>query len=412
MIDTYKKEVYENAINQLSTPLYLYDVAVVEREVRRFREELPQNVGLCFAMKANPFLTEQYAGLTDRIEVCSFGEFLICEKLEIPKEKLLISGVVKEEGDLPQVLSYCKDTSVYTVESLRQFQFFDQWSQKEGVDLHLFLRLTNGSQFGVNPQEIFEMLARIEENPRLHLEGIHYFTGTQKKKVSVLKKELQMLDGFFEEIRKRTGVEIPELEYGPGIGFAYFKDQEVPLYTDEGIRELGEAISSMKWKGKVTLEMGRALSAACGVYITRISDKKINEGTRYLMVDGGSHQLNYHGQIRGMYFPYIEVLFNDRAQETLRHQEINAKGDTPEEPWTICGSLCTTNDVLVQEYPMEEPGVGDYLVFENTGAYSVMEGMALFLSHELPAVAVIDTEKKNDLQVLRERKSTYFLNSR
>lgn len=61
---------------------------------------------------------------------------------------------------------------------------------------------------------------------------------------------------------------------------------------------------------------------------------------------------------------------------------------------------------------MEEPGVGDYLVFENTGAYSVMEGMALFLSHELPAVAVIDTEKKNDLQVLRERKSTYFLNSR
>ena len=76
MIDTYKKEVYENAINQLSTPLYLYDVAVVEREVRRFREQLPHNVGLCFAMKANPFLTEQYAGLTDRIEVCSFGEIL------------------------------------------------------------------------------------------------------------------------------------------------------------------------------------------------------------------------------------------------------------------------------------------------------------------------------------------------
>ena len=45
MIDTYKKEVYENAINQLSTPLYLYDVAVVEREVRRFREQLPENVG-------------------------------------------------------------------------------------------------------------------------------------------------------------------------------------------------------------------------------------------------------------------------------------------------------------------------------------------------------------------------------
>lgn len=53
--------------------------------------------------------------------------------------------------------------------------------------------------------------------------------------------------------------------------------------------------------------------------------------------------------------------------------------------WTIAGSLCTMNDILVRNLELEEPR-GDYLMFENAGAYSVTEGMAVFLSHELPTV--------------------------
>ena len=57
--------------------------------------------------------------------------------------------------------------------------------------------------------------------------------------------------------------------------------------------------------------------------------------------------------------------------------------------WNIFGSLCTTNDVLVKRLPLEGLRLGDVLVFEKAGAYSVTEGIALFLSRELPAVVLI-----------------------
>ena len=45
--------------------------------------------------------------------------------------------------------------------------------------------------------------------------------------------------------------------------------------------------------------------------------------------------------------------------------------------------------------------IGDTLVFCRTGAYSAMEGMAIFLSREMPVISVYSEEK--GLTVLRER---------
>jgi diaminopimelate decarboxylase len=56
------------------------------------------------------------------------------------------------------------------------------------------------------------------------------------------------------------------------------------------------------------------------------------------------------------------------------------------EKWTLCGSLCTTADVLTRNAELAGLSMGDVLVFERTGAYSVMEGMAVFLSREMPQI--------------------------
>ena len=65
------------------------------------------------------------------------------------------------------------------------------------------------------------------------------------------------------------------------------------------------------------------------------------------------------------------------------------------------GSLCTTNDILARNAMFDTLTIGDTLVFCRTGAYSAMEGMAIFLSREMPVIAVYSEEK--GLTVLRER---------
>ena len=54
--------------------------------------------------------------------------------------------------------------------------------------------------------------------------------------------------------------------------------------------------------------------------------------------------------------------------------------------WTVCGSLCTSSDVLVRQYPFKDLNQGDHLIFGKTGAYSATEGMSMFLSRDLPLV--------------------------
>ena len=114
--------------------------------------------------------------------------------------------------------------------------------------------------------------------------------------------------------------------------------------------------------------------------MTTALDLKENDGSAYCLVDGGIHQINYDGQIKGMYKPEMSVIPADGSLERTKKE------------WTICGSLCTMNDVLCRGFD-ETIGLGDRIVFHRTGGYSFYEGMSLFLSHEFPAVVLYGDEE-------------------
>ena len=133
--------------------------------------------------------------------------------------------------------------------------------------------------------------------------------------------------------------------------------------------------------------MGRFFAAPCGYYLTKVIDVKTNYDINYAIVDGGLNQLKYDGQLQGMQIPKI-IHFK------------NNKENGNEKPWTLCGSLCTTADVLSRNAVFDSLSIGDVLVFCRTGAYSVTEGMAVFLSREMPVVSIYSAE--NGLTVIRE----------
>lgn len=389
-----KTEKLEYGISRYGTPLYIFDLDILEQETERIRRNLGSNIQLCFAMKANPFITEQMAQMTDRIEVCSKGEFEICRKLGIQPEKLLISGVLKKKEDIFQILDAYGGRCLYTVESVRQFHYLAEWSDAHNEKLRLYLRLTGDDQFGMDEPTLKSVISLINMSALLSVEGIHYFTGTRKKSLARLKKEIEYIDEFLIRLRDETGMEIRNLEYGPGISVPYFEGEEPETYTDDGMKAFADVLSQMHWKGKVTVEMGRAFAASCGYYLTGISDVKTNKDKNYCIVDGGSHHLNYDGQIKGMYMPHIRIL----PEET--------RGIKRE--WNVCGALCTFNDVLIGKASLTGVRTGKTLVFERAGAYSAMEGMSLFLSHALPAV--VSWKKDTGWMLLRDKTETYTMN--
>lgn len=410
----------ENIAANYKAPMYIFDSDIVTDTVEMFRRNLniasKADINLCYAMKANPFLVSIMNELTDRIEVCSMGEFRICRNKEITPEKLLISGVMKDRQDIYEILDCYGERCLYTAESLMQYSYFKEWCKANKKAVNVYLRLTSGNQFGMDKQTIRNIIMdQTNENYRPNISGIHYFSGTQKKSMKKIRDELTSLQEFICELEDTTGYHIDELEYGPGIPAAYFEGQDNAL--EQHIKEVADVINEIQPDYKITLEMGRAFAAGCGYYMTEVKDIKHSDDKNYCIVNGGMHQLNYDGQIRGMYMPHIrhirsesvennETDFEKSDTNKLDHNElINTESV---KNWTICGELCTGNDVLVQKIAIDDLKAGDKFVFENTGAYSMTEGMALFLSHVLPAIAIYN--KKDGIKIIRKEMETYKLN--
>ena len=381
----------EYGIVNYSTPFYVFDTDELTKRVKQFREITHKRADLCFAMKANPFLVGPMAAMTDRIEVCSMGEFRICQEAQIPVQKLVISGVLKKKEDFWQILNICGGGCLCSIESLSQMEQAAEWARKNRRKVSVLLRLTSGNQFGMDKDLVQNLMQARELFSHVNIRGIHYFSGTRKK-IEKICRELEQLDAFLLEAEEKTGCKAEELEYGPGLFAACFEGEE-----DRAADELAvicEKISAMRWKGKFTLEMGRAFTASCGYYLTGVRDIKKNNGVNYCIVDGGIHQLQYDGQIRGMFRPGIRI--------SPEHE------NEPARKWTVCGSLCTANDILIQNVTLQGLRQGNVLIFENAGAYSAMEGMALFLSHELPKIALYS--QAEGWKLIRGEKPTYEWN--
>ena len=163
------EKIMRQAIRHYQTPFYLFDTDVLKERMEQIRSALGHRAEICYAMKANPFLTGVLKDEADSFEVCSPGEFRICERAGIPMEKIVMSGVYKNPEDISYAVMTYGDRGVYTAESPAQWELLKLCSEKYDVCLRVLLRLSSGSQFGMDEDTIL----RIASRQRLGAESHH-----------------------------------------------------------------------------------------------------------------------------------------------------------------------------------------------------------------------------------------------
>ena len=379
----------------IPTPAYVFDLDKMKEFAEKVKRCLTGKAEICYAMKANPFLIKPMLEIVSSLEVCSPGEFRICERAGIPMEKIVLSGVYKNPDDIAYMLDRYGNSGTYTVESLQHLKVLNDTAVRHGITLSVLIRVTSGNQFGVDEEDIRKMVSDRGNYPGIEIEGLQFYLGTQKRELSQMKTELEHLDEFIGELKEVNGFETRVLEYGPGFFVPYFK-KDKSEDVENVLGEFKELLECLKFKGKVVLEMGRFLAATCGYYVTSIVDMKVNKDQPYVIMDGGINHLNYYGQALAMKQPYCVQL----------DAEGNEKTEGEAEAWNLCGALCT---VVVKRFPLHKPQIHDILVFERVGAYSVTEGIYLFLSRPLPRIYFWTEE--GGLRMVREGVHTDLLNS-
>lgn len=389
-----ERSILAQIAQEYHSPAYVFELDELTQRLTMIREQLAGSAGLCYAMKANPFLVDHMKGLVDRFEVCSPGEFAICERNHIPVTSIVLSGVNKERREIERLFNTYAGEVIFTVESEQQFRLLASCSQGKKETTKIILRLTSGNQFGMDEETICRILTQRDAYPALQLIGLQYYSGTQKKKISIIEKELNYLDEFCIQLQNSFQITLSDLEYGPGLFTPYFEQDEA-VDDIELLAALRKSLENMRFGGKIMLEMGRYMTALCGYYITSIVDIKRNRDQNYCIIDGGINHINYYGQTMAMKTPPVMHL----AQHS----------DGKVENWNVCGSLCTAGDVIVKQLPLRQLSVDDILVFGKLGAYAITEGIYLFLSRDLPKVLFYN--HITGIQLVRDAIATHIFNS-
>lgn len=387
-------------VKQTGSPCYVFSEELFHRRIQAVKKAFGNKVNLCFSIKANPFLLEILPKEFTKVEVCSPGELEICKALDISPEKILYSGVNKSRKEIDLAVAY--SSSILTVESYNHLRDINASAIEKGIICDILIRITAGSQFGMDKSHVEDIIKNRDKYPGVRIQGIHYFSGTMKRKAKGVIRETEKLINWVAKIKEEFGFVINKIEYGAGLQIAYFDDdpEEVELKL---LEEVAPAIRALGEVAELTVEMGRFFAATCGFYITKVIDTKCNEDENYAIMDGGLHQLHYDGQFRGMQLPSIHhIIGEDRAETSIATLENNS--------WVICGSLCTIADVLAVSLRADDFRDGDYLVFERTGAYSFMEGMAIFLSRDLPKIYIL--KNNGELLLRRDRFETFIFNKK
>ena len=366
---------------EYGTPSFIFNVSYLKKRVKQIKEILGEKIHLCYSIKANPFLIPTMLESVEKLEVCSPGELLICERLNVPGEKIIYSGVNKTLDDIEEAVK--NNSGIYTAESILHVELLNQVGNEFSKRLPVLLRLNAGSQFGMSKEDLFSVIENRNKYSNIEIVGIHFFAGTQRKKIDKQKKELVMLKELYEEIFEKYNLKLQKLEYGPGLPVPIF---EADNFDDtlQPMKELAENLKEVTTWTELTIEMGRFYVTEIGYYLTTVMDQKSNEGINYSILDGGMNHLNYFGQIMGMKIPVIKHLKEKNIEKN-------------EKDWSLCGSLCTTADVIVRQVKMKDLERNDILAFCNVGAYSITEGIYLFLSRMMPRVILYDEEKGSKL---------------
>jgi diaminopimelate decarboxylase len=378
------------------TPLYVYDLGVVDGQVDALRATLPARFDVAYAVKANPSL-----GVVVHLgrrglgaDVASLGELRTALRAGIAPDRIVMTGPGKRDEEL-QAASAAGIRAV-TVESRGELRRLEQVARESGRAVPVLLRAATpaaralervrlvgddgAGKFGMDRADLSAAARTAAASPFLDLLGIHAFGASNVTDASALARHVADTLALAAEIAREAGTAFSLVDVGGGLGIPYESGEESLDLV--GLRRQLEDVASA-WlalrelrDATILLEPGRFLVGPAGAYVARVVDRKVVEGRTVAILDGGVHHL-------------LRPALVGQEHRVRRLTASATDGPARFTPVTIAGPLCSGLDVFATEAMVQPPEPGDLVAVLDVGAYGFTESMPFFLSHPVPAEVAV-----------------------
>ncbi len=366
------------------TPFYAYDLSAITARVKTLRQQLPDDVLLHYAIKANPHskIVNHLASLVDGLDVASSRELALALAAHCAPTAISFAGPGKTFNEIRIAVAA---GVVIHIESLTQLRLVQRAARELNKRALIGLRLNpdfelkssgvkmsgGSSAFGIDVEQLPAVLSELDPLWS-QLDGLHIFCGSQNLSATQLIATQQQIFALAQRLLPTLPATLRYLNIGGGFGVPYFAGE-----TALDVAAIGDALREriMQFRAHaphtaVVLELGRYLVAEAGIYVIEIVDKKISRGRTFLITNGGLH---HHLSAAGLFGQVIRKNFPLVVANKMRqcHREVV----------NVVGPLCTPLDTLGQQVELATSEIGDLIAVLQSGAYGLTASPRAFLSH-------------------------------
>ncbi len=374
---------------QAGTPSYVYSRRAIRDSYHRLKDAFATvDPLICYSLKANDNLSllrvlqEEGSGF----DVVSGGELFRLQRIGADPRRIVFSGVGKTVQEMEMALEW--GLFSINVESRQELETLARVSRRMGREARVAVRINpdvdagthpyiatglHQHKFGVETDQIDDLLEIIENSPEIRLVGLGYHIGSQILDVQPFLDAFERLREGADRIRDR-GFPLEHLDLGGGLGISYQGETGPDLQRYAGaLAQTGEGY-------RIVMEPGRYLVGNAGVLLTRVLYRKTNRGKVFLVVDAA---------------------MTDLLRPSLygaRHQILPVRPDRSWITADVVGPVCESGDFLARGQRVPDAHPGDLLAVMSAGAYGFVLS-SNYNSRRRAAEVLVDGDEWREIRV-------------
>lgn len=379
---------------QFGSPFFLLDVNTLRNNHKKiddaFRSRYPRFI-IGYSYKTNylPFLCKEMRRLGAYAEVVSRLEYDLALKIGVNPENIIFNGPLKTAEDVELALdngSLLNIDSLYELEYIRDYCVENQYKMvKVGLRVNLNIynnsetRIQEGykiSRFGicVSNGNFEYAINKLNKIKNLKIVGLHGHISTSERKASTYKQITMELCKLAHDY---IGDSLEYIDIGGGIfgelpASFHIQAPSFDDYAEAVSSVLNQEFSEIENKPYLILEPGISMVANTFTFISKVVEVKKVQDKYFVLIDGSVHNIKPTLHKRNLPMEVVK-----QYNET-----------TPIETYNVVGYTCMEKDYLAHNVFGELPEIGDYILFENVGAYTIVFNPPFI--KERPGIVAVD----------------------
>jgi len=350
----------------VGTPAYIYSSEMLEKTCKNMKDVFSNYpTKICYAVKANGHLAilNMFSQYNLGADIVSLGELKRAQCAGIPANRIVFSGVGKQENELVEAIK--SGILLINVESSSELIRIKKISHELRKKTQISFRINpniyaktnkkistghSSVKFGLDSKEAWLLLDSIKGDPYVELSGLACHIGSQMMDLSPL-NEAAIYMAKLAKTYLANGVPLKYLDLGGGLGIPYCQEKAPSLsdYADILINAV------LPTKLTLIIEPGRFLIGQAGILLTSIISIKKTFDKYFIVIDAAMNDL-LRPTLYGAYHEILPVVMNTESKQQM---------------YDVVGPVCETGDIFVENCLLPANlKLGDLLYICNTGAYA------------------------------------------